>query len=250
MKKQKDLFSKQSDFYKKYRPSYPIDLYKDLLKLTDGRDACWDCGTGNGQVAAVLSKHFKKVYASDISEKQILNADKKVNIFYSVERAESTQFANGQFDLITVAQAIHWFDFKAFNKEVKRVAKDRALLAVWGYGLMHIDKNIDRSIDEFYFDVVGPYWDKERQYIDDAYRSIPLDFNEIRTNTSYLIKAYWTLGQLEGYLNSWSSVQHFITQNGYNPIPTLMEKLLVEWGQNTTKEIHFPVFIRFGRIEK
>lgn len=250
MKKQQDLFSKQSDFYKKYRPTYPLDLYKDLLKLTIGRDACWDCGTGNGQVATVLSKHFKKVYATDISVKQILNSDKKSNIFYSVGRAESTSFVDDQFDLITVAQAIHWFDFEAFNKEVKRVAKDGALLAVWGYGLMHIEKNIDRSIREFYTEVVGPYWDKERQYIDDAYQSIPLDFKEITMNKSYFIKVNWTLGELEGYLNSWSSVQHFINKNGVNPIPPLMEKLKEDWGQHTTKEVNFPIFTRLGRITK
>ncbi len=102
MKKVKDKFSDRSEFYKKYRPTYPEEFYEEILKLTTGRNECWDCGTGNGQVAAELSKYFNKVYATDISESQIDNADKRDNVIYKVERAEKTTFRDSQFDLITV----------------------------------------------------------------------------------------------------------------------------------------------------
>lgn len=250
MKEIQDNFSKQSSFYKKYRPNYPIELINDILHITSEKDSCWDCGTGNGQVAVELSHHFENVFATDISENQIANAVKKENITYGVERSEDTSFIDNQFDLITVAQALHWFDFKAFNKEINRVAKDDAIVAIWGYGLLRIEKSIDSLLDSFYTDIIGPYWNKERKYVDDEYASIPLDFKEINLKRNYQIKTHWTIGDLEGYLNSWSSVQNYISQNQENPVNGIVEDLKKYWNKGTTKEITFPIFTRIGRIEK
>src|ERR1044071_3550840 len=106
----KDNFSKQSIAYAKYRPTYPQELYDFILSKVEKRDAAWDCGTGNGQTAKELSKYFKKVFATDISEKQIQNAHAVENIFYSMQPAEQTNFSDNTFDLVTVSQALHWFD--------------------------------------------------------------------------------------------------------------------------------------------
>ncbi|MDQ2863317.1 MAG: class I SAM-dependent methyltransferase, partial [Bacteroidota bacterium] len=84
----KDNFSKQSDLYSKFRPGYPKKLFDFLMPLVPDKKEAWDCGTGNGQVAAALSGYFKKVYATDLSAAQIGNAVIKDNIFYSVEKAE------------------------------------------------------------------------------------------------------------------------------------------------------------------
>jgi ubiquinone/menaquinone biosynthesis C-methylase UbiE len=250
VKEIQDNFSKQSSFYKKYRPNYPIELINDILRITSGRDYCWDCGTGNGQVAIELSNHFKTVYATDSSEKQIVNAFKRENIEYSVGRSEETAFNKSQFDLITVAQALHWFDFKAFNQEINRVAKNGATVAIWGYGLLRIETSIDLLIERFYKDTIGPYWNKERKYVDAEYATIALDFKEISLKKKYQIKTKWTLEDLEGYLNSWSSVQNYIAKHSENPIDEIIERIGQHWGQKTVKEIRFPIFTRIGRIEK
>ena len=118
----KDNFSRQSDIYAKYRPAYPQQLYDFIFQHVAGKQAAWDCATGNGQAAKELAKVFDKVYATDISQKQIENAVQQPNIFYSVQPAEQTNFPNNSFDLITVAQALHWFRFDDFYAEVKRVA--------------------------------------------------------------------------------------------------------------------------------
>ncbi|MCK5440311.1 MAG: class I SAM-dependent methyltransferase [Maribacter sp.] len=250
MKEIQNNFSKQSSFYKKYRPNYPIELINDILRITSGRDYCWDCGTGNGQVAIELSNHFERVYATDISEKQIASAFKRENIEYSVGRSEETAFNKNKFDLITVAQAIHWFDFRAFNKEINRVAKNGAIVAIWGYGLLRIETSIDLLIDRFYRDTIGPYWNQERKYVDAEYATIALDFKEISLKKNYQIKTKWTLEALKGYLNSWSSVQNYIVQNQENPVNGFVEDLKKYWKKDTIKEITFPIFTRIGRIEK
>ena len=250
MKKVKDRFSKLADTYKKYRPTYPRELFDEILELTSEREACWDCGTGNGQVAAQLSPHFKQVFATDISSQQIAKAAKRKNISYSKQRAESTSFDKNQFDLVTVAQAAHWFDMPAFNRELKRVVKNNGLVYVWGYGLLRIDPTINKLIDNFYTKVVGPYWDEERKHVDRHYETIVFDFNEIKSTKAHCIQVSWNLKDLEGYFNSWSSVQNFIAKEDQNPVAELIGRIGHHWKNETVKAIKFPIFTRIGRIKK
>ena len=205
MKKALDIFSKQAATYKKYRPTYPLELYNEILQHVQSKEICWDCATGNGQVALELAKHFSQVYATDLSQKQLDKAERRENIVYKQERAESTSFNNDQFDLITAAQAVHWFDMEAFNKEVFRVAKDGGIIAVWGYGLLKINEPMDALLYEFYSNTVGPYWNKERKHVDSGYATVRFDFKQINADKERYITANWDLKQLEGYLNSWSS---------------------------------------------
>src|SRR3954468_4081905 len=100
----KDLFSKQSDVYAKFRPTYPKELFEYILSFVQQRNSAWDCATGNGQAAVMLSDYFKNVEATDISEAQLANAVQKENINYRISPAEQTPFDDNTFDLVTVAQ--------------------------------------------------------------------------------------------------------------------------------------------------
>ncbi len=251
MKNPKDRFSKQALTYKKFRPQYPEALYKEILQFVTASDCALDSGTGSGQVALVLSGYFKTVHATDISESQLSNAARKDNIFYRAERAENTSFAENQFNLITVAQAIHWFDIARFNREIKRIARNNCVLAIWGYGLLKIDKTIDHLISSYYNDVIGPYWDQERKYVDDAYSSVKLNFDLIVERKDLNISLNWDLNQLEGYLNSWSSVQNYRDKNaGITPVGPLIKSLASHWPEKGLKTIRFPIFLKVFRVEK
>ena len=171
----KDNFSIQADEYAIYRPRYPQELFDFLLSNTKNNDTAWDCATGNGQVAAELAKHFKNVFATDISEKQLANAIEKENIKYKKEAAEKTFFADNYFDLITVAQALHWFNFEKFYKELIRVAKPGALFAAITYTICKTNDETDNVLRHFYHDLTGPYWDAERKYIDEQYKPALID---------------------------------------------------------------------------
>ena len=161
----KDNFSRQSDLYSKFRPVYPQELYDFIISHLNERQIAWDCGTGNGQAAQGLSKYFEKVFATDISQKQIDNSYKTDNIFYSVQPAEKTNFPDNSFDLITVSQALHWFQIDEFYSEVRRVARPDAWIAVWMYGLFNISPEIDELVCvQFYKNTLGIYWDYERKY--------------------------------------------------------------------------------------
>lgn len=242
----KDNFSSQSDMYAKYRPTYPSAFFSYLNTLVPVKQRAWDCGTGNGQVAFALAETFEKVFATDMSQAQIDHAAQANNINYSVQPAEHTNFEDNQFDLIIVAQAIHWFDFDKFYTEVKRTAKENALICVTGYGRIMISEAIDALITDFYTRVIGKYWDKERRYIDENYETIPFPFEEIEA-PAFENKLSWTLEHLIGYLNTWSAVKHFIKQNGYNPIDALHEALMDHWEPGQIREVTFPLLLRIGR---
>lgn len=249
MKEAKDNFSDQSEIYAKYRPVYPPGLYSFLISLVKERGSAWDCGTGNGQVAMELSKFFEKIFATDLSEEQIKNAVQGDNIFYSVERAEHTSFSDDSFNLIVVAQAIHWFDFDNFYKEVNRTINPGGLLAIIGYGMLRVDEETDKIIDDFYKNTIGPYWDKERRYIDEGYQTIPFPFDDIAvpqlTNTPE-----WNLEEITGYFETWSAVQHYVKANNRNPVDLIRAELEKIWPKGTTKKIQFPILTRMAKIEK
>jgi len=240
-----DLFSDHAEQYKQFRPTYPASLYQFIYSQVETFDRVWDCGTGNGQAARVLASSFKKVLATDISVEQINNAYKTENILYSVG-GEQTSFADQSIDLITVAQALHWFDLEKFYQEVKRVAKPKGVLAVWGYSLLNINEAIDPVLLDFYKNTVGPFWNAERKLIDEEYKTIPFPFEEIKT-PEFNFSFEWTIDHLEGYLTSWSAVQKYLKANKISPVPTLMAEIKPHWVQDSMT-VTFPLFLRLGRL--
>ncbi|WP_129021843.1 class I SAM-dependent methyltransferase [Edaphocola flava] len=243
----KDLFSQHSADYARYRPQYPEALYKWLADQVPAADHAWDCATGNGQLARHLSLIFKQVEATDISAQQLKEAPQLPNVRYSVQPAEQTDFPDHTFDLITVAQAIHWFDFNGFYEEVKRTAKPGALLLVTGYGNLKVTNVVDQIIAHLYDDILGPYWDPERKYVDEEYKTIPFPFTDIKV-PHFPVSFSWSLEHLIAYLNTWSAVKHYEKKHGENPVDSITEALKHAWGTAAEHSVHFPLLLRAGRI--
>lgn len=247
MKQIIDHFSDHSNQYKQFRPVYPELFYQDLLRLNEGRDQVLDCGTGNGQVAKELSRHFHRVYATDISTNQLQLAHQEPNIMYSVQRAEASDFPDESMDFITVAQAYHWFDQGGFMKEALRLLKPEGILAIWGYSLLRICPEINEKLDHFHDTIMGPYWDSKRKYIDAAYRTVEFSLKDLYLPNSYCIIDYWDLNQLTGYLNSWSSVKTYKLQfPGTKPVEDFITEIKAYWTSGKMK-VNFPLFYRIGR---
>ncbi|WP_283639497.1 class I SAM-dependent methyltransferase [Mesonia mobilis] len=241
----KDNFSRDSHLYAKYRPTYPSALFTYIFSLLETKDQAWDCATGNGQVATQLAKEFQIVEATDISASQVEQAPKLAHIHYSIQPAEQTKFEKDQFDLITVAQAIHWFDFEKFYAEVNQTLKPNGILAVIGYGLLSISLEIDHIIHHFYNNIIGDYWDEERKYIEENYETIPFSFEEIKT-PKFEITYEWTAEDLLNYLNTWSAVKHYEKEKNESPLLLIQQQLKETWGVKRRK-VAFPVLLRVGK---
>jgi len=243
-----DRFSAQAARYARYRINYPQELYTELLADVEPRHRAWDCATGNGQVADVLARYFTHVDATDSSAAQLAEAAAQPNITYQVAAAEHTPFADASFDLITVGQAVHWFDFNDFNTEVQRVAQPGATIAEWGYQLARINDDLDPLLVHFYAHTMRPYWDENRWHIDDQYARIPFPFAQVRYHT-YQVRRRWTAEWFLEYLRTWSSVGRYERQHGTDPVLLIEPAVLDMWGTEE-REVTFPVFLRRGTVQK
>lgn len=245
----KDNFSRQSKSYAKYRPAYPAALFDYILEYCAETGVAWDCATGTGQIAVPLAAHFDQVYATDISQNQLSHAPVVPNIEYSIQSAEHTHFPDQFFDLIIVAQAIHWFDFDGFYREVNRTIKSGGVLAVAGSGRMRLFPEGDKVIDRLFNDYIGDYRDPELKYLDEQYQTIPFPFTDI-AHPSLLNTVEWTFDQVIGYLNTWSVVQHYERAHQQNPIALIADELREAWGAPLFRTVSFPVLLRMAVIHK
>ena len=242
-----DYFSKLAQTYVQYRPKYPEDIYSYLASIAPGHSLAWDCGTGNGQAAIGLAKYFDKVYATDASAEQISHAIRHPNVEYRVEPAEQVSLADSSVDLVTVAVAIHWFNFDEFSREVKRVLKPTGILAAWTYHLPEISPTIDSLLSQYYHEILNGFWPERIRYLYERYKTLPFPFEEI-LSPAFEIKVNWHLNQLVGFLDSWSATQRYKEQKGSHPLEVIWHQLTAAWGkEEEPRLVRWPLHFRIGR---
>jgi SAM-dependent methyltransferase len=240
-----DYFGASARAYAAYRPHYPAALFEWLGSVTAGTERGWDCGTGNGQAALALARHFAEVVATDPSLDQLANATRHPSVSYLAMTAEQAALRTGSADLVTVAQALHWFDRSRFFAEVDRVLRPGGTLAVWSYGLVTVDRLVDQRLGHLYRDVLGPYWPSERSFVDSGYAGIALPYAEL-PRPDIAMEAQWSLEEFAGYLSSWSAVGRYRTRTGADPLPAFLSDLADVWGP-ASRRIRWPLVVRAGR---
>lgn len=243
-----DRFSTQSAAYAQYRITYPAALYNWLLPQVPGLARAWDCATGNGQVAAALAPHFAQVEATDLSENQLQQAPALPNVQYQVAPAEQSPFAAASFDLITVGQAVHWFEEPAWHREARRVLRPGGVLAEWGYNLCRLETpELNQVLDEFHDVTSAPYWDANRRHIENEYALIPFPFADVQ-HARFTVEKHWTADDMLHYLGTWSATANYARQHaGADMVALVAEELTRLWGPQP-RRVSFPVFARAGRV--
>jgi SAM-dependent methyltransferase len=243
----KDHFSGHAALYAKYRPDYPAELYSYLATLSDRRELALDCATGSGQAAVGLADKFACVVATDGSVEQLKHSLPHARVRYVANVAEQPAFRHQIFDLVTAAQAAHWFDHDRFYEGVRRVLRPDGALAIWTYGLARVDRSTDAIVADFYRNVVGNYWPPERRHVESGYRSLPFPLREIAAPT-FELRIEWDLDALMGYLATWSAVQRYIKAKNQDPLPELRQRLLSCWSTPAeTRLVVWPLHLRVGR---
>jgi SAM-dependent methyltransferase len=162
-------------------------------------------------------------------------------------RAEESGLQSRSVDLVTVAQAVHWFDVPAFFAEARRVLKPGGVCAVWSYALTRVSPEVDKIISDFYYNVVSPYWPREFAIINDGYKSLPFPFEEIE-HPDLHIELEWTLHDLLAFVATWSPVRRYIEANGDDPIGLIRKELEEAWGEpEAVRRVVWPIMMRVGR---
>lgn len=240
----KDHFSGHAKAYAAHRPKYPGELFEVIASYASSRSCAWDAGTGNGQAAVDLARHFERVVATDPSVQQLANAIGARGVAYVLARSEEAAIRGRSIDCITVAQALHWFDRREFFDEVRRVAADGAILAVWSYGTFFRDET-DETLARFH-EIVAGHWPPERPMVEDGYAAVEFPFEPIDV-APLQMAVRWTAGQTLDYLRTWSAVQRYIRANGADPVESIAAELRDRWGTGV-RDVRWPLHLRMFRI--
>ncbi|HET9984331.1 MAG TPA: class I SAM-dependent methyltransferase [Longimicrobiales bacterium] len=241
----KDHFSAHAAAYAKARPSYPAALLDFLAGLPERRDRAWDCGTGNGQAAIALAERFGHVVATDASKEQLRNAFRHPRVTYALTTAEAAALAAGAFDLVTAAQALHWFQPERFFAEARRALRRGGVVAVWVYGRPSIGDGVDAVLGRFH-DVVAPFWPPERAIVEAGYRSVEFPFDEIEA-PPLMLEQEWDADAFVAYLGTWSATRRYLQARRQDPVAPFLAELLDRWGAGRRRTVRWPLHLRVGR---
>lgn len=242
----KDHFSAQAAIYAQARPTYPAAWFAALAQLTPGHDLAWDAGAGNGQASTGLAAHYAQVIATEPSTAQLAEAVAHPKVSYHQSAETAPMIAAGSVDLVTVAQAVHWFDRPKFYAEVKRVLRPGGVVALWAYELGIISPEIDAAVLRFYRGEINAYWPPERSHIETGYREFEFPFAEMALPKAAM-QLDWTLANLATYLRSWSAVVRFTKDKGFDPVVALEQELAPLWGAGA-RRVTWPLVGRIGRV--
>ncbi len=241
-------FATEAVRYAHLRPTYPEELFAFLATTVASREAAWDCATGNGQAATHLAGYFGRVIATDESAEMIAQAPRDRRIEYRVAEAEDSEIDARSVDLVAVASAIHWFDLGRFYAEVRRVVRPGGIIAAWTYYTPVFGNEIDAIIERLAHDVLADYWDERLHYVVDEFHDLPFPFEPIEA-PPFRTDMRWSMEDLLGYFETWSSSVKYREANGARPTDLIRGDLARAWGDPDRKQdLHFPLYMRLGRV--
>ena len=219
-------FSDSSFDFKGYqanRPRYPDLLYKTVLEFHKGdRHTILDLGTGPGLSLFPFAFQFDHLIGTDPSEGMIGQAEQAWKAWKeSQQNKESIQAKDAKFiqcsaenldgikdesvDLITAAQAAHWFDAKKVWQELYRILKPNGSVAFWGYGTNYLPRHPSLAGEMSKFmsskdEQMSVFWPPGRDIVENLLNDFPFP-----SNTSSMTK--WDI-------DSASRIQHTLSSPG------------------------------------
>jgi SAM-dependent methyltransferase len=242
-----DHFSGHAAGYADARPRYPAALFAWLAARCARHALAWDAGCGNGQASVALAAHFDHVFASDPSAPQVAAAQAHPRVRYAVEPAERCSLADASADLVTVAQAYHWFDHAAFCAEARRVLVPGGVVALWTYAESRVAPGVDAVFDHLNDTLVAGDWPPGREHVVDGYRNLPFPFVPIAA-PAFELACDWTLGQYAAYLRSWSACQRYARRTGGDAVAEILPAMAEAWGDPAQpRRVAWPLTLRVGR---
>lgn len=201
-------FLAPSPDYAAARPGYPPALFAALAALAPARERAWDVATGSGQAALGLAPFFEEVLATDASAAQLAQAQPAPNVRYRLAPAEAAGLPDQHVDLVTVAQALHWFDLDRFWPEVRRVLRPGGVFAAWGYAWPEVPPALDAALVAPFRALVDPWWSPGNRLVQRGYEPAAVRFPfALLPLPPQRLELRWTVDELCRYLRTWSAWQ-------------------------------------------
>ncbi|WP_438282991.1 class I SAM-dependent methyltransferase [Pseudomonas alabamensis] len=244
----RNWFDQGGQAYASFRPEYPAALAAYLASTVPERRLAVDVGCGNGQLTTLLADHFDTVWGFDPSQDQIAHAQAGGNLHYACAPAEALPASAQGAQLITVAQAAHWFDLPAFYAQVRTRAAPGAVLALISYGVPRLEDDLQGRFMDFYHHEIGPFWPPERQLVDSGYATLDFPFAEFKA-PAMSIELSWNLEAFLGYVSTWSAVRHAREAGEQALLERFAADLATCWGQaQVERSIRWPINLRIGQV--
>jgi SAM-dependent methyltransferase len=142
----KKVYASKAGVYARYRWDYAPAAIQTLFEVSglSKQASAVDIGAGTGILTKHLVSRLARVYAVEPDdEMRAFLADVPCEVLAG--RSDVTGLPDGCVDLITVAQAIHWFEPEPTRAEFRRISRPGAWLALLrNYGT---DPELDRALE-------------------------------------------------------------------------------------------------------
>lgn len=249
----KKRFSSRADNYSKFRPRYPeaIISFLESEKILYKDSIIADIGSGTGILSEIFLKHDNTVFGIEPNIDMRNAAElilKKYQNFHSIDgSAECTNMEESSTNIITVAQAFHWFDQMEARKEFKKILKPNGyVVLIWN--------NRKRSGSKF----LEQYEELLQAYGTDykTISNLQIDFEQfygIGKNSEGYIREVFDNYQfldylgLKGRLLS-TSYAPLDDHPNYNNMITELEKIFEENNQKGLVKFDYETEVYYGRL--
>lgn len=188
--------------------------------------------------------------ATDGSAAQIEKATPHPRLTYRVAAAEEGPGEPGPFDLVCVAQALHWIDVSRFASAVRAVARVDTLVCAISYGPVQADDAVlDPLLAEFNRALhTGGWWPPKRRLVDEGYRTIPFPFAQIDA-PPFAMETVWDAAAFLAYVDTWSGVARLKAAREEALLSEFRDAFLRAWGDPAVpRTIRWPLAVLAGRV--
>jgi ubiquinone/menaquinone biosynthesis C-methylase UbiE len=224
-----NVFEGTAGYYAKYRPTYPKQLFDDIIEAFElnGQGSLLDLGCGTGEMAIPLAPYFKNVLAID-PDRQMLDygrrktaAQKINNIEWQKGSSKTLTEVNRLFKMVTMGQSFHWMDEKIVIDKLYGMLEPGGVLVIVGNAAESVLQNVRAARkNEIVKKMLVKYLGPERRAGNKIYKPSSLDwqkdlfpktrFGNFQT-AYYLVQIPRNIDQIVGQLfsMSWAARRHF-----------------------------------------
>lgn len=248
-----DRFTDKAQKYEKYRPSYPNESLSIIMKECNfnlnNDTIIADIGSGTGKFTELLLENNYIVYAIEPNDNMRAIADSKFvgNHKYKSfnNNAENTGLDDNSIDIITVAQALHYFDLDKVKSEFRRILKQNGkVVLLWNFRdrASNFMKQYEKIVYTFHSKDLPPTFAQDKMN-DDVYNKLFSEYKVFSIPYSQELK----FNDLWGRVLS-SNHAPKIDDPNYNELYKNMKELFNKYQHNNKITFEYRTKVVIGSI--